>query len=146
MYLHNKQKLFLKRFSFAGNAVKNSIIVFYDFFIYMQSKAMLTNKAKLSIVVRTFMLLLLLDTINHISTWDLDVRIAPVYSKMHQHNMLKSKDCFNTIAWYPLIRQKYLQCLCQNTANQNAFKAITFWRHLIINRIHHRLESLIYSQ
>lgn len=62
MYLHNKQKLFLKRFSFAGNAVKNSIIVFYDFFIYMQSKAMLTNKAKLSIVVRTFMLLLLLDT------------------------------------------------------------------------------------
>lgn len=50
MYLHNKQKLFLKRFSFAGNAVKNSIIVFYDFFIYMQSKAMLT-KIKLNWVL-----------------------------------------------------------------------------------------------
>lgn len=62
MYLHNKQKLFLKRFSFAGNAVKNSIIVFYDFCIYAEQSDADKNKAKLSIVVRTFMLLLLLDT------------------------------------------------------------------------------------
>lgn len=63
MCLHNKQKLFLKRFSFAGNAVKNSIIVFYDFFyIYAEQSDADKNKAKLSLVVKTLMLLLLLDT------------------------------------------------------------------------------------